>query len=367
VAALKNIEELTFSKLFENIDYVVLEQTPKSLVTADPYLALTDDYIIAKNQAREMSLLVFDRKTGKFIREIGTKGRGPHEYAYIPHDFYDSKKKIIYTLGNNDNVITFNLNGEYSGEIRPPNIFTVDGRSPFSSGSFDTFLDSSTYVSYVANVLGNEKKKMVLFSKDSLLKVFPNYLSWKRTPSNNFFVLSPETMFFRYKNKLCFKEEFNDTLFEVRRDVLLPRIVFNSGAYTIPYQEQENYLSTGKWQKCIIIDQFNENPDYLFFTFQLGPKTYVAFYNKETQITKVCTGTDSFPSALNDDMNNFLPVVKFKITDSNELICSFEALAAKKWLDSNPEKAKALIEKFPCFKNLTDSDNPVVMIAKCKD
>jgi hypothetical protein len=365
--ALENIQELTFSKLFDNIDYILLEQTPKSLVTPDPYIALTEDYIIARNQGRYESLLVFDRRTGKFVREIGTMGRGPNEYSFIPLDFYDSNKKIIYTLGSNENIITFGLNGDYLGDIKLPNCYEVDGMPFLSSGSFDTYLDSTTYVSYVSNNSGNERKKMVLFTKDSLVKVFPNYLSWKRSPSRNINVLSLETRFFHYGNKLFFKEAFNDTLFEVRKDNLLPRLVFYFGKYSMPYELQDEYLSSGKWKVSMFVDRLAENSDYLFFSLRANQKSYLAFYNKDTRKTKVCMGTGSYPSTLIDDVNGFLPVTRFNLTNRNEMVSSFDALQVKKWLDSNPKKATLLRGKFPWLVNLTESGNPVVMIAKCKE
>jgi hypothetical protein len=365
--ALENRQKLTFSTLFDNVVYIPLEQTPKSLVTPDPYIALTEEYIIARNQGRYESLLVFDRRTGKFVREIGTMGRGPKEYSFIPLDFYDSNKRIIYTLGSNDNILTFNLNGDYLEDIKLPNCFGVEGISFLSSGSFDTYLDSTTYVSYISNISGNERKKMILFSKDSLVKVFPNYLSWKRAPSKNINVLSLETLFFHYNNKLFFKEAFNDTLFEVRKDNLIPRFVFSFGKYSMPYELQDEYLSSGKWKESMYVDRLAENSDYLFFSLRANQKSYLAFYNKDTKKTKVCMGTDSYPSALIDDINGFLSVIRFNFTSENELVSSFEALQVKKWLDSNPEKATLLRDKFPWLMNLTESSNPVVMIAKCKD
>lgn len=340
------------------------------LITINAVKALEnrEDHIVVRNRGHEPPiLLLFDRKTGKYMNEIGKMGRGPAEYYSIPLDFYNPDEKIVYAMGNNDNVMIFNLKGDYLENFKIPDCFEIEGIPGFSSGSFDPYLDSATYVAYVENISGMEKKKMVLYSKDTLLKIYPNFLSWKRTPSRVFNVLPLETTFFHFGNKLFFKEAYNDTLFEVRKDNLVPRFVFSFGKYSIPYELQDEFLSSGKWMNSMFVDHFTENQDYLFFSLNVDRKTIIAICDKRTGKTKICKGIDSDASALIDDINGFLPIIQLHFSYNNEFVTSYEALQIKKWLDYNPRRAKLLAEKLPWLRNITEESNPVIMIGKCKD
>ena len=88
---IKNAEEI-----FEDFQIVPLETHPEGLLkfeTADFYL--TDRYIIGMHTFGPACL--FDRKTGAFIREISSRGRGPDEYAAILYGKYgfDEENNIL--------------------------------------------------------------------------------------------------------------------------------------------------------------------------------------------------------------------------------------------------------------------------------
>jgi hypothetical protein len=371
--ALETKQVTPLSMFIDSIVYVPLELSDKSLVTSSARIELTKDFIIVRNWGRKPPLLlVFDRETGKFIRDVGTMGRGPNEYSSIPIDFFNQLQETIYAMGNNDNVVVYDLYGEVKDVFNIPDYFQFEGIAgleeiQFSSGSFDTYLDTNTFVSYVNNYSGHEKKKLVLFSKDTIVKIFPNYLSWERTPSTNINVLSLETIFYRFNDRLFFKEAFNDTLFEVRKDKLTPRYVFSFGQYGIPYALQDEYLKSGKRNQAFTLDHFTENHNYLFFTIQTNSKKYLTYYDKRNNALKVCEGIDSYTSALIDDINNFLPVTGFHFNERNEFITYFDALSIRKWMDSNTDRANTLSEKYPWLKDFDESGNPVIMIAKCKN
>ena len=371
--ALETKQVTYLSQFIDSIVFVPLELSDKSLVSSSPGVEITTDFIIVRNSGRKPPhLLVFDRKTGRFIRDIGMMGRGPNEYSYIPEAFFNQLQETIYAIGNNDNVLVYDLFGNVRHIFKMPDYFQVEGIAglegiQFSSGSFNTYLDTNTFVSYVNNYSGHEKKKLILFSKDTIVKIFPNYLSWERTPSNNINVFSPENIFYRFNNQLFFKEAFNDTLFEVSKDLLTPRFVFSFGKYGIPYALQDEYLKSGKRNQAFTLDDFTENQNYLFFTIKFNFQSYLTFYDKRIKYLKVCEGIDSYTSALIDDINDFLPVSRIRFNERNEFIAYFDALSIKNWIDSNPERANSLFEKYTWLRDFDESGNPVIMIAKCKN
>jgi hypothetical protein len=371
--ALEKKQVTHLSMFIDSVVYVPLELSNRSLITTSPRIELTKDFIIVRNWGRKPPLLlVFDRETGKFLRDIGTMGRGPNEYSSIPKDFFNQMQETIYAIGNNNSVLIYDLFGDVKDVFKIPDHFQVEGIAglegiQFSSGSFDTYLDTNTFASYVNNYSGYEKKKMVLFSKDKIVKIFPNYLSWERAPSNNINVLSLESIFYHFNNRLFFKEAFNDTLFEVRKDTLTPRYVFSFGQYGIHYALQDEYLKSGKRHHAFTLDHFTENHNYLFFTIQTNSKTYLTCYDKRNNYLKVCEEIDSYTSALIDDINNFLPVTGFHFNERNEFITYFDALSVREWIESNPDRANTLSEKYPWLKDFDESGNPIIMIGRCKN
>lgn len=250
VSAFENKQDTHLSMFVDSVVYVQLESSEKSLINRQPVIELTEDFIVVRNWVRGEPplLLVFERKTGKFLREIGKRGNGPDEYSSVPESFFNQTQKTIYTLDVNDKILTYNLQGEIKYNFKIPEQFQTEVEgfpSTLSSVSFYTYLDSNTFVSYVQNYTGNEKKKIILFSSDTIIKIFPNYLSWERTPSRTINVVTP--VFYHFDNRLFFMEPFNDTLFEVKNSKMNPRFVFSLGKYGIPYALQNEYITTGKY------------------------------------------------------------------------------------------------------------------------
>jgi hypothetical protein len=354
----------------DSVTYVQLESSEKSLINVQPVIELTEDFIVVRNWVRGQApyLLLFDRKSGKFLQEIGRIGRGPDEYLNVPYSYFDQTHETIYTLGSIDNILTYNLQGDVKDNFKISAQFSTEIEGfpdSFSNASFQTYLDSNTFVSYVQNYTGNEKKKIVLFDKDTIIKIFPNYLSWERTPSSNIGVVTP--VFYHYDNRLFFKETFNDTLFEVKNDALIPHFVFSFGKYGIPYSRQNEYITLIQSANTMTVNSFTENKHYFFFIISKADKSYLSYYDKKKNSLHVCKGNDPLPSSITDDINNFLPITQFHINERNELICYFDALLVRKWIDYNPDKARSLANKYPWLKDFDESDNPVILIGKCKN
>ena len=67
----------------------------------------------------------------------------------------------------------------------------------------DIMIDSITFVSYARNILGWEDKKLVLFTKDTIVKTFPNYLTWTRNNWNRIAGMKTAN-FYRWNNNPVF-------------------------------------------------------------------------------------------------------------------------------------------------------------------
>ncbi|MCC8155355.1 MAG: 6-bladed beta-propeller, partial [Tannerellaceae bacterium] len=94
--------------------------------------------------------------------------------------------------------------------------------------------------------------------------------------------------FWRYKNDIFFKEEYNDTIYRIQDTQLIPDRVFDLGKYHWPYGDR--YMKNK--DKNIHISQVIESETILLFRFTTGlhsedRKDYNGIYDKATGEVKI--------------------------------------------------------------------------------
>jgi hypothetical protein len=368
--AFENKKIIYLSQFVENAEYIPLEMTANSVVARPDFSFVTDNYIIVKN-VLPLLILLFDRHTGKFIKRVGREGRGPDEYGLIPNDdFYNSDNNVIYAEDiRGKELLIFNLDGRKIGSIIFPGWEEPLVKSGFLRAYYGSYLDSVTFACYMENDTGIEKKKLILYTNDSILRIFPNYLRWGdgtgkiglgRTPSS--------TNFIRWDNNLYFKEIFNDTLFKVTKNALIPRLEFKADKRSYPYRLQgELFQSRDAVDDYFLIRDIDENARHIFFQLSFKKKSYTGFYDKQAKTTSICDSLEGIRTLLIDDINNFISIKPLRFTKNNDMVAVLKAEDIKKWMDKNPEKAESLHAKFPWLKDIGELSNPVIFIAKCKD
>ena len=367
--AFENKKVIYLSQLVENAEYIPLEMTTNSIVPNPEYSAVTDDYIIVRNN-QPGQILLFDRYTGKFIKEVGRHGRGPDEYDVPPmSNFYNYENKVIYAYDfARKHLLIFNLEGSKTGSITFPTWSEPLVKGGFLMPYYGSYLDSATFACPITNYSGIEKKKLILFTNDSIIRIFPNFLKWGNgTGKVNVGKGLVSTNFMRWDNNLYFKEVFNDTLFKVTKNALIPRLVFNGSKYSFPYGLQGDILPPLNVQDdYFIIRDIDENRRYLFFQLVFNRKIYTGFYDKLSKTTSICDSSEGNRTALIDDINNFMPITPISFTKNNEMVAALSAENIKKWIDTNPKKLESLVKIFPWLNKIDEMSNPVIFIAKCK-
>lgn len=93
-------QEIPFSELFSQIEYVPLETNDSSLLNSKSRFfsmeqALTNEIIIA-------NMKMFNRKDGHYIQDILSRGQGPQEYGYVFSVVADDEQKEIYIYDNSN-------------------------------------------------------------------------------------------------------------------------------------------------------------------------------------------------------------------------------------------------------------------------
>lgn len=378
--ALENQREVNLSQFVESIEYIQLEETDQTVLFY-PIIEVTDEFIIARNSGPSAlgPILLFDRESGNFIRGVGKSGRGPGEFQMGNPRLYNIFSKTLYGLAYSHNEIQeYDTDGNFLGTIKLP--IMIDEKVPAEWGvpsiHLNQYLDNEVFVSCIFNTTGWDKRKIILFTRDSIIKIFPNYLFWERKNWRSMNSIGNNPSFFRWKDKLSVKEEFNDTVFQITKSSLNPRYVFQTDGFGPPPELQDigvgvNIDEYAKYYhdelaKYYFIKDICENDLYLFFQIEYEKKKYTGFYNKTDKTTTICKLLENNISAFIDDINDFMPIRPQKITLNNEMILKLEAEDIVKWINNNPDKLLRIGKNMDWLKSVSPASNPVIVIAKLK-
>jgi len=365
-------QEVLLSRFIDKISYVPLETKPDLVLARMARFEVTDDFIIVRNVGlgQKPQILLFDRNTGRFIKEIGKQGRGPGEYENISFLPFNSSKNEIYAEGPSRELLVYDIYGKYIDKIKIPQ--WIDDKAPDNHNrktSYpDNMLDKNIFASYVLNSSGKEQRKMVLFTKEGIFKIFPN----SQTYTRNDWGFSASTAggyakFYRWANNLYFIEIFCDTLYHVTKNELKPRYYFDCGKYKALYSKQEEILANRNTPEYFFISDIDESKDYIFMQLQYNKGNYTGFIEKKTNKITFCKKDIPGISGLKDDINGLMDVVPKDFTQNNEMVYLIQPVDLFKWFELNPEKAIYAKTKLPWINNIDELSNPIIAIGKCKD
>lgn len=368
--ALENPKEVNLSQFVKSIEYIQLEETDQTMLFL-PLIEVSDDFIIARNSGPSAMgpILLFDRKTGKFIRGVGNSGRGPGEFQMGNSTFYNNYTKTLYGISYSHNdIVEFDIEGNFLGNIKLP--IMIDEKIEPKIGSqkinLNQYLKKDLFIANIQNFTGRDKRRLIIFSRDSIIKIFPNYSFWERKNWQFINSIGINSNFFRWNDQLFFKEVFNDTLFQITENSLIPRFVFKTGGFNPPPVLMEQRINFDELAKYYFFKDICENNDYVFFQLQFNKNIYTAFFDKKYKTTKICKIDENMISAFIDDINGFMPIRPQKITNNNELVFKLEADEITSWVKTNREKVNALGENMEWVNLISPICNPVIVIAKLK-
>ena len=119
INAMKEEIEVPFSSLLSSYEIVPLD-TAKAVLCAPRWgtATISDNYVIVKSV--EEPLRLFDRKTGKFLCQIGNIGQGPKEYLSTPHvQIEEDSNLVIIAARYPDRIVRYELStGNYQTEYK---------------------------------------------------------------------------------------------------------------------------------------------------------------------------------------------------------------------------------------------------------
>ena len=381
--AFENLTELKVSHLGKTIRYVPLETTDSSLVVGVQVGLLDDKILIASGNRTERHCFLFDRESGKFIREIAQDGQGPKDYS-LPFPIVHPVTKNLHFRRYVGKLLEYNQEGEYLGEISMDKIY---------SRSITPFVTESEVFVYEGNTAAKPNINGCLYQYDKTTermdtiavflqkenleeKKIKGMKSYSGTDKYGLFGYNGKFMFeymdgtkVFYPSKfdvlwslgkdVYFREVFSDTIFRIKDRTLEPRYIFNLGERHFPVEEHGYPESTKDY---LVITYVMETTDLIYF--QCVKDMYGEFYyynglyrkaNSEVLMSK---GKDDFT----DDLTHFIPFRPLFHTEKGEFVGILKVEDIQEWLEEHPETK--LEGALAPLKDLAFDANPVVVIVE---
>jgi hypothetical protein len=342
---INNISSIPLSYLGSQLEYIPLETDSACLIRRISDVSVSDSFLFVSDYNR---LLLFNRD-GKFVRQIGSSGRGPGEYSRIRGFDIDVVNEEVYILEGRK-VIVYNFNGLFRRDFVlgfPSNEFVINENNElvFLPINFAQATDEQEYSLYIMNKNGKDITKI-----HKMLKRINGGIAIQNSP------------LYMYNDILHFMEFGVDTLYSYENHVKNPHAIFNAGSLKFPPDPMLDEVMTlnGK----VWVDNILETNKFLFVkTYcSLAPltSTYCVF-DKSTSIITILKDNGFI-----NDIDGGLKFWPEKIIDDSVMISFVEAFdLVKLYKTKKPAENITLSNQLEgVIKSLTETSNPVIIILR---
>ena len=367
-------QTLLLSDIVEDVEYVKLETTDDCLLAGTARVFITNDDIYTLNNYSDYKLLRFDRKTGKFISQIGSIGQGPKEM--INPCFVFAKDSLVYvTSTSTDKVYVYTNENQFIRSVP----FCKD-RSSFEDGVGQTIsvIDHQYIVRHPGQLQSQFNYNQYMAAE--VIDMNSNRLFAMRDTSDVYGImltLDWDPVRWYYKGNINFYNEPDRTVYAVTKDSIIPRYHFNLGDNTWPVM---NGKLTKEFIKHIKFKSFRETEDYLYLYWNQSEKGYFARFNKKTETLDV-QEQEKFKGrfwhlgvpGLKNDINGCNRSVDFigLMDEQSSIVQMFSASGKEDYIKvlkesqdvKFPEKRQQLLK---LLEEMGEEDNQILAIYKLK-
>jgi len=381
------------SDVIDSLEYIKLEYNSKfpiGFISDYERPHITNDYIFIAC-SHSAGLLQYKR-SGEFVRKIGSYGRGPGEYLQLKGFVIDEKMGIIYTIPNwKKSIGKYDYHsGKFLSEIP---ILDLDGQPVSENNIFNLSLLCDNYG--FANLYGGNRTKMeecdIFYTIDMTNGRIVHRERSKIYGTTNLKIdamMSPvmnslfSSVWVDSQNRLNYWESLNDTIYFVKTDnTIKPRIIVNYGqfkpdkrAVSMARNEEQMYGNN------IMLQSFYESPRYLFFNHLFDGKKYIlsmfdktsgnqyllkSLLKEEYKTNKLFFGLYNDIDGGFSNMMQYDKDIWFRSYSATKMIDiltpeHFEDVKSKVKYPERLDKLKKFVS------NLDENDNPVFVIAHLK-
>jgi hypothetical protein len=370
---LKQKRTIKLSQLATYVEYIQLETNEKCPVADNAKYFFSGNYIFVRNRDH---ILQFSSE-GKFIKKIGTPGRGPGEIYGIQNISLIPEKKmiIIYDMVFHK-LLYFNFDGVLIKTVNTPRYREVN------------VMNDDRSIAISQESAPSEKYTHLLIDKSGdTLSAVESHESWKTsTPNQIGMIGSPSFLpFYKYQNKYYLKSMYNDTVYVVNANKIRPDYFINLGKYRIPEEKRFERLSPGERRSFT-----TSRLGYCFsYVFEAGDRLFLItnewggdnkierfVINKKDLISNTddrYSGTYKgyidndwdggalfWPKGSINDNKVFMPIF---VADLKNILSFRRSSNTLKKMVKFPDK-RALLEKMASELDITD--NPILMVVTLK-
>ena len=379
--AFENLTELKVSHLGKNIRYVPLETTDSSLVTGMQVRLLNDKIVIGSGGRSDRHCFLFDRESGKFIREIAQYGQGPKDFTFsLPtiHPVTDH----LYFRRIPGKLLEYNQEGKFLGEISmrelqsrsftpffgETEMFVYEGNTAakpeingclYQCDAATGKMDTIALFLQKVNFQDKKIKSMEAYSgidKYGLFGYHGNFML-EYQDGTKIFYPSKFHVLWSLGKEVHFREVFSDTVFCVKDGALEPDLVFDLGERHFPIEKHGEVEGTKEY---LVVTYVMEASDKVYFQCVKDMYGEFQFFNGLywREDGKVLMGKGDFT----DDLTNFIPFRPIVHTDKGEFVGILKVENIQEWLEEHPETK--LEGALAPLKDLAFDANPVVVIVE---
>ena len=301
---------------------------------------------------------------GKFLNEIGKKGKGPKEYTAAYDIEINRQKEYVYLLGSKT-VYVYSFDGKF-----------VNSFPTFNKMHFDKIIykDSKLYFPVAFKIGDKHDYQWVITDETGHL------LSAKTNPANDVQIRAALKIncCFEENNRLCYWNQLNDTIFYIDNKNGQLAYLFSNDKYRITESDialAENIRNKSFWN---LISVFATSKYLLFEYINILEKTRIyAVYDKNSKkrylLNSTEFGKESDKYNAWDNGLCFMPGSKWSEKteswfvdwiDAYQLKAHVASEAFKNSTPKYPEKKKELKQ---LANSLDENDNPILMLVKLKE
>ena len=228
----KNAERITIplDSIVTSTEVIELDNSEKAPiigVISDLYESYQSYYIVSD----EKNVYEYD-KTGKFIRQIGTQGRGPGEYLFVKKIFVNEKDSSVNLFDfPSQKLLKYDREGNFLSSFKPD----------FK----DTLLYLKSFFPYRDSLLfytSNNSSRMDLFLFNDSVGGMDVISKKERNVLPGELILSNVYIFGDKQNPFIYNY-FHDTIFILKNKKLVPTILARMGSMRTDYED----LFLEKW------------------------------------------------------------------------------------------------------------------------
>jgi hypothetical protein len=342
--------DLFSSGIIESVQLIELETNEESLIGMPGRIIITENEIFILNipniGSSQMNILRFGID-GQFLNSIGHTGKGPGEFMGVNDFFVNKKTEQIELVCSHNQMLLFKVNGEYSGEIKNPNKIPVNSLIKTNDGN---------YFIYGGPNNGFDKHRIYLV--DSEGEIIKKYLGQE----TNLSPIANENNFIQSGSEILFRESFNDTIYRLNNEGIVPYYIFDFGNYSLP---KDIHLSTDFFSAindCAMPVLLYENKDYIlsaFFIFGSNLPLSFILKSKITGNTKLISMPEESEFVASFDGPGYL-------TDNNEIVFLLQPIDIK-FNSTKLMKIPMMDELLTKILPVDENSNPFLVMAKIKE